>query len=187
VTAGQPGGEALGWRARVHLASSQWYGPRAGNAGLSWIGRERIAIGSVPTAESALELAGQGVTHIVNCRTRAQVLVSQDLAVERMIFGTECVRHAPMRDLGHDQHPRLWAPAAHFAADTLDREPEARVLIHCQQGRRRSAMLAYAVLRLRGHDAETAATLILRHRIQAELVPAYVQSVERWLASAPPG
>jgi protein-tyrosine phosphatase len=86
-----------------------------------------------------------------------------------------------MRDLGHLQHPRLWAAAARFAADVLDREPQARVLIHCQQGRRRSAMLAYAVLRLRGHDAEAAAALVLRHRSQAELVPSYVQSVERWL------
>jgi hypothetical protein len=44
-------------------------------------------------------------------------------------------------------------------------------------------MLAYAVLRLRGHAAGQAAALVLSHRTEAELVPAYVRSVERWLAT----
>jgi hypothetical protein len=46
-------------------------------------------------------------------------------------------------------------------------------------------MLAYAVLRLRGHDRTQAAALVLRYRTEAILVPAYVRSVERWLATAP--
>jgi hypothetical protein len=45
-------------------------------------------------------------------------------------------------------------------------------------------MLAYAVLRLRGHGRTRAAALVLRYRPQAQLVPAYVYSVERWLATA---
>ena len=44
-------------------------------------------------------------------------------------------------------------------------------------------MLAYVVLRLRGHD-RTRAALVLSYRTEAELVPAYVRSVERWLAIA---
>jgi len=58
------------------------------------------------------------------------------------------------------------------------------VLIHCTAGRRRSPMLAYAVLRLRGHDRTRAAALVLSYRTEAVLVPAYVRSVERWLATA---
>ena len=42
-------------------------------------------------------------------------------------------------------------------------------------------MLACALLRLRGHDRAQAAALVLRYRPQAELVPAYVRSVERGL------
>ena len=34
-------------------------------------------------------------------------------------------------------------------------------------------MLAYAVLRLRGHDRTRAAALVLRYRPQAQLVPAW--------------
>ncbi|HLK73267.1 MAG TPA: hypothetical protein VKU77_06420 [Streptosporangiaceae bacterium] len=45
-------------------------------------------------------------------------------------------------------------------------------------------MLAYAALRLRGHDRTRAAALVLSYRTEAQLVPAYVRSVERWLASA---
>jgi hypothetical protein len=43
-------------------------------------------------------------------------------------------------------------------------------------------MVAYAVLRLRGHTGPDAAAMILRHRREAELVEAYRISVEEWLA-----
>ena len=86
---------------------------------------------------------------------------------------------------GLGQRPRLWAAAAGFAARALDEQPHARVLIHFSAGRRRSAMLAYAVLRLPGRTAGEAASLVLRYRAGAQLVPAYVHSVERWLAREP--
>ena len=150
---------------------------------LSWIGDERIAISGVPSARTVAGLADQGVTHVVNCRPRAQVWRSGDLAAERAAFGPERVAHAPMQDHGLRQRPAVWAAAACFAARVLDDEPQAGVLIHCTAGRRRSAMLTYAVLRLRGHDRAEAAALVLRYRTEAQLVPAYVRSVERWLAS----
>ena len=70
--------------------------------------------------------------------------------------------------------------AAVLAARLTD-DPDARVLIHCQRGRRRSALVAYAVLRVRGHGPEEAARLLLTHRREAHLVPAYRASVETWL------
>lgn len=48
-----------------------------------------------------------------------------------------------------------------------------------KQGRCRSVMVAYAVLRLRGHSADEAATPILTHRREALLVPLYRDSVEQ--------
>jgi protein-tyrosine phosphatase len=80
----------------------------------------------------------------------------------------------------------VWAASACFAARVLDDQPQAGVLIRCSAGRRRSAILAYAVLRLRGYDRTRAAALVLRYRPQAQLVPAYVRSVERGLPR-PPG
>ena len=107
-----------------------------------------------------------------------------DLAAERAAFGPELVAHAPMQDHGLRQRSSVWAPAVCFAAGVLEDQPQAGVLIHCTAGRRRSAMLAYAVLRLRGHDRTRAAALVLRYRTEAVLVPAYVRSVEQWLETA---
>jgi protein-tyrosine phosphatase len=153
------------------------------SAMLSWVGGERIAISGLPASSSVPALAEQGVTHVVNCRAHTQVKMSGDLSAERAAFPGR-VMHAPMWDLGQRQHPGLWAEAAAFAARALHEDPQARVLIHCHWGKRRSAMLAYAVLRLRGHAQDAAASLILTHRPQAELVPNYVRSVERWLAAS---
>jgi protein-tyrosine phosphatase len=159
-------------------------GADVANPMLHWIGDERIAISGVPAAVVVPGLAEQGVTHVINCRTRTQVLWVGDLAAERATFGPERVRHAPMADHGFRQRPAVWAAAASFAAQVLDDQPQARVLIHCTAGRRRSTMVSYAVLRLRGYDHDQAAALVLRYRTEAEMVPAYVRSVERWLATA---
>ena len=172
-----------GWRVRHHRLSTRVYPPSRNTAWLTWIGDERIAVGNLPTAASVVKLPDEGVTHVVNCRARLQTLVSQDLAVERVLFGRDRVASAHMWDDGRPKAPALWVPAARFAAGALE-DPEARVLIHCQAGRRRSVMVAYAVLRLRGHGEADAERLILEHRTEAHLVPAYRDSVEHWLAAA---
>jgi protein-tyrosine phosphatase len=171
-----------GLRARLPLPLGL-AGSGAGGPVLSWIGNERIAISGVPPTGTVAGLADEGVTHVVNCRSWAQVRWRGDLAAELETFGPEQVAHAPMLDHGGRQRPAVWAAAAGFAAQVLDGQPRARVLIHCTAGRHRSVMLAYAVLRLRGHDRSRAAALVLSYRTEAELVPAYVRSVERWLAT----
>lgn len=88
-----------------------------------------------------------------------------------------------MWDVGLRQPPKLWSAAATFTARLVDNDATAGVLIHCQQGRRRSTMVAYAVLRLRGFSAADATALIADHRVEAVLEPIYVTSVEEWLAS----
>lgn len=133
-----------------------------------------------------MDLPPAGVTHVVNCRAEPQTVFSQDLAVERQVFGEGNVAHAPMWDHGKRQPPELWAPAARFAAEVLEADPEARFLIHCQKGRRRSVLVTYAVLRLRGVSPEEAARVILGSRDEARVVPAYRASVEDWLAAGAP-
>ena len=168
-------------------------GPVTGSASgpvLSWVGDERLAISAVPRPAAMAALAEQGVTHVVNCRPRLDVWWTGDLAAERAQFGRERVAHAPMQDHGLRQRPARWAAAVRFGArvlnePALDDQPQAKVLIHCTAGMHRSVMVAYAVLRLRGHDGAEAAGLVLRYRARAELIPAYVRSVERWLADGP--
>ena len=149
--------------------------------GFSWIEGERIAIGSLPVGDAVSRLPSMGITHIVNCRAQLQTRISNDLWAERAVFGVDHVAHAPMWDHGRPQPARLWAPAARFALGVLDDDSHSGVLVHCQQGRRRSAMVAYAVLRLRGHEPADAARLVLDSRAPAALVPAYRASVEDWL------
>jgi hypothetical protein len=94
-------GTQQGWCARVlRQLSPQSSGPGAGVQSLSWIGQERIAIGSVPPSGSVADLASQGVTHVVNCRTHGQVWLRGDLMAERAVFGVARAAHAPMQDLG---------------------------------------------------------------------------------------
>ena len=133
---------AITWRLWAHRQSTRLCGPSPWTTALSWIGGERIAVGNLPTGESLPVLAGQGVTHVVNCRARPQTWISQDLSAERATFGKGRVVLAPMWDTGQFQPAALWAAAALFAATTLEDDPHAGVLIHCQQGRRRSLLLA---------------------------------------------
>lgn len=174
----------IGWRQRYYRYSTSVYGPSRHTSPLSWVGEERLAIGSLPTAATLYSLPALGVTHVVNCRSVTQTRISQDLAMERAVFGPSHVIHAPMWDFGRPQPPRQWAAGATFAAHALASDPDAAVLIHCHQGRRRSVMLAYAVLRIRGHTSEQATALIKRYRADATFVDAYLRSVEDWLADA---
>jgi protein-tyrosine phosphatase len=174
-------GVSHGWRASLRRCSIGLIMSDPHSAVLSWVSGERIAISGMPPRHTVAGLAEQGVTHVVNCRARSQVKLSGDLAAEQEAFPGRVV-HAPMWDLGQRQSPGWWAEAVAFAAQALAEDPQARVLIHCHWGERRSAKLAYAVLRLRGHGVESAAGLVLTYRPQAKLVPNYVRSVENWLA-----
>jgi protein-tyrosine phosphatase len=187
-TADRPGTKLPGgWRAGIHRYSTRLYGPNPAGTWLSWIADERIAIGSMPTGTTIGRLTAEGVTHVVNCRSSVETLLSQDLAVERALFGTACVAHAPMWDTGARQHPQRWSTAARFVARALDDDAAARVLIHCKAGIHRSVLVAYAALLLRNHSADDAASLILRHRLEAELLPAYRASVDDWIGAGAPG
>lgn len=172
-----------GWRSRRFRVADRLYGPGTRTRPWTWIGDTRIAVGSLPTPSSLFVLRDEeGVTDVVNCRAEAQVRVSGDRDMEQAIFGREHVAHAPMWDHGRPQDADAWGSAAEFAARALE-DPEARVLVHCQRGRRRSVLVAYATLRLRGYSPDEAARLLNLHRREAHLVPAYRKSVEDWLAT----
>ena len=172
-------------QALIHRCSTWIYGPGPQAPPVRWIGDSRIGLGGVPTATTLPALATVGVTHVVNCRSTLQTWLSQDLAMERVMFGSARVLHAPMWDNGRGQPPRRWAAAVLATVGILDDDPDAKVLVHCQHGHHRSVMVAHAVLRLRGYSAAGALALIRQHHPDADPVPAYTASVERWLANRP--
>lgn len=174
-------------RRLAHRVSTSLYGPKRHLRGMSWVpGGTRLAIGAIPVGAEIDALPEQGITHLVVCRAPFQTILSQDLWSARRVLGPDHVAHAPMWDDGRPKEPAVWAPAALFAARALDDDPEARVLVHCQQGRRRSVFVAYAILRLRGHSEEDAARMVIEARPHGALVPNYRRSVERWLAEGAP-
>jgi len=174
-------------RRLAHRVSTRVYGPRRHLRGLSWVpGEPRLAIGAIPVGGEIDALPAQGITHLVVCRAPLQTTLSQDLWSARRVLGADHVAHAPMWDDGRPKDPSVWAAAARFAAQALADDPGSRVLVHCQQGRRRSVMVAYAVLRLRGMTPEQAEAAVLAARPHGVLVPAYRDSVEGWIADARP-
>jgi protein-tyrosine phosphatase len=172
-----------GLRGLWHSVATRVYGPRRGLSGLNFVPGERVAIGAMPVSGKVLDLPGHGVTHLVVCRARPQRMFSQDFWAAQQVLGRENVTAAGMWDTGRPKDPEQWADAALFAAKVLQADPDARVLVHCQQGRRRSVMVAYATLRLLGRSEAEAARGVIEARPMGRLVPAYRSSVERWLAS----
>jgi protein-tyrosine phosphatase len=178
-----PGERLPGLRGLWHSVATRVYGPRHGLNGLNFVPGERVAIGAMPVAGEVLRLPDHGVTHLVVCRARPQRMFSQDFWAAQQVLGRGNVAAAGMWDTGRPKGPEQWADAAEFAAQILQADPDARVLVHCQQGRRRSVMVAYATLRLLGRSEADAARGVIEARPMGRLVPAYRSSVERWLAS----
>jgi protein-tyrosine phosphatase len=172
-----------GLRGLWHSVATRVYGPRNGLNGLAFVPGARVAIGAMPVAGEILRLPDHGITHVVVCRAHPQTVFSQDRWAAGQVLGTDNVAHAEMWDTGRPKDPEQWSEAAIFAASALQADPEARVLVHCQQGRRRSVMVAYATLRLLGHSEADAARGVIEARPMGRLVPAYRASVERWLKS----
>lgn len=174
-------------RRAVQRVSTKLYGPSEGLRGFTWVPRyPRLAIGSIPVGREAEDLPSKGVTHVVNCRKGLQNVISQDLWIEQQVLGADKVAHADMWDHGRPQQEESWVPAALFGAQALRDNPEARVLVHCQQGRRRSLFVAYAILRQMGFSEDDAAAAVLEARPRGHLVPAYRAGVEAWLSRSFP-
>ncbi len=171
-------------RRAVQRVSTRIYRPGAALRGFSWVPAfPRLAIGALPVGPEADALPRHGFTHVVNCRRGLQNVISQDLWIEQQVLGADHVVHADMWDSGKPQDEDRWVPAVLFAHEALQADPQAKVLVHCQQGRRRSLFVAYAVMRLQGFSADKAAAAVMEARPLGHLVPTYRDGVERWLES----
>lgn len=175
-------------RRAAQRVSTRVYRPGENLRGFSWVPLfPRVAIGALPIGGEAEALPGHGFTHVINCRKSLQNVLSQDLWIERQVLGPERVAHADMWDHGDPQREQDWVPAVMFGHRALAEDPQAKVLVHCQQGRRRSLFVAYAILRLNDFSPEAAAAAVMEARPLGFLVPAYRDGVERWLEAAASG
>jgi protein tyrosine phosphatase (PTP) superfamily phosphohydrolase (DUF442 family) len=85
----------------------------------------------------------------------------------------------PLEDTNLDL-PDVAFEAVRDAVDAADGE----VLLFCAAGLKRAPHLLYGVLRLRGHDAESAWDLVKAARPITEPFQPYIDAAERWVALA---
>ncbi|HWP85281.1 MAG TPA: dual specificity protein phosphatase [Terriglobia bacterium] len=132
---------------------------------------ERLALGgSIRTEEQMRELAGIGITHVVN--------LQKEFDNSRLADG--CGVRVLWNGCEDDFLPKpaefFWK-GVRFALEALA-DPRAKVYFHCAAGIHRGPLMVLAVLRALGYERREAINLILDARPQANFPPVYLMSVE---------
>lgn len=140
---------------------------------LTWV-TGRIAVGGgIWNAENMAEVAGAGVTHIVDMQIEFD---DTELARPHGIK----VLWNPTDDDFKPKPPELLQRGVDFARRILD-EPETKLYVHCAAGVHRAAMMTLAILCSLSWSLEDAMRLIEKRRPVVDFADVYVKSVERFL------
>ncbi len=131
---------------------------------------ERLAFGSkVNKHRHAEKLRTLGITHIVDLRGYH----SKKLREFRTVW-------LGFKDNGKARPRWFYSRALKFYQKAM-RQPKTRVFVMCRVGKRRSASLAYFLLRASGSSGRRAEAHVRRARPCATVVPAYRESGEEFL------
>lgn len=131
---------------------------------------ERLAFGSkVRLYRHVEKLRELGITHVIDVR----MYPSKKLRTFKTI-------HLNFKDNGRPRPMWFYARALRFYRMALE-QPNSKVYVMCRAGRRRSASLAYFLLRASGASASTAEAAVLQARPCAMIVRAYRESGEKYL------
>jgi protein-tyrosine phosphatase len=140
---------------------------------MTWI-TGRIAVGGgIWTDDQMEELAGQGVTHIIDMQ------IEFDDTKLAHPYGVKVLWN-PVDDDFQPKPPEVFRRGVEFALSALD-EPEGKLYIHCAAGVHRAPMMALAVLRALGYSLEDASELLESKRHVVDLADVYVRSVEDFM------
>lgn len=142
---------------------------------MTWV-TDRIALGGgIWNALNMAELAGAGVTHVINMQLEFD---DRPLAAP---FGVQVLWN-PTDDDFLPKSPELLGRGVDFALQALE-DPEARIYIHCAAGVHRAPMMTLAVLCALDFEIEAAMVLIETRRPVVDFADVYVESVRRFLDS----
>jgi hypothetical protein len=136
-----------------------------------WV-RKRLAFGSAITTWGHVEkLRALGITHVINLRNKKH---------GKKIRQFESLR-LPFKD-DFNPRPNWFHRRALLFYQKAMRRPRSKVLCMCHHGLRRSASLAYFLLRVDGLTPACAKSTVLKARPLARIVPAYRESGENFLS-----
>jgi len=150
---------------------------------MTWV-TERIALGGgIWNARNMEELAGTGVTHVLNMQIEFD---DRPLAEP---YGIQVLWN-PTDDDFTPKPTELLKRGVDFALEALE-DPQARLYIHCSAGVHRAPMMTLAVLCAMNWKIDAAMHLIESQRPVVDFADVYVESVQRFLEtyqeSAPQG
>jgi|SRR5579883_1472852 len=130
----------------------------------NWI-TQRLATGELIADRNAAQyLAGQGITHIVNCHTRDESDLVRDLPLAYL--------HCPTEDDGQPKGAEWFRPGIAFVLNALACAPAriraplpggaspTRIYVHCAMGYQRGPSMLYAALRALGLSPALAEKLV---------------------------
>ncbi|MFZ0801510.1 MAG: dual specificity protein phosphatase [Terriglobales bacterium] len=143
---------------------------------MTWI-TDRIAVGGgIWTAAHMAEVAGTGVSHILDMQ------IEFDDTALAAPYGIRVLWN-PIDDDFQPKPPEVFARGVEFAREALD-EDGTRLFVHCAAGIHRAPMMALAILCSTGWEMEKALEAMEKRRPVVDFAPVYVESVRRFLDRA---
>jgi protein-tyrosine phosphatase len=140
---------------------------------LTWV-TDRIAVGGGIWNElKMMEIADQGVTHIINMQIEFD---DRHLGVP---FGIRILWN-PTEDDFQFKPAEIFQGAVEFAIGALE-HPKTKIFIHCAAGVHRAPMMTLAIMRAMGWDLNQARDLIQKRRPVVDFADVYVRSVEEFI------
>jgi len=140
---------------------------------MTWV-TGRIAVGGgIWTAENMAQVAGAGVTHIIDMQIEFD---DTPLAAPHGIT----VLWNPIDDDFQPKSPDVFRKGVDFALDALDHR-NTKLFVHCAAGVHRAPMMTLAILCALNWELADARRLIEAKRPVADFADVYVNSVKRFL------
>ena len=135
---------------------------------------DRLALSSsIRTLEQMREIAGAGITHVVNMQIEFDNRSLSDGTGIRVLWNGCDDDNLP-------KPPELFWAGVLFALEALG-NPKSKVLFHCAAGIHRSPLMLLALLRVLGHEEAAAIGMIREARPVAAFPPTYLESVEEFV------
>ncbi len=132
----------------------------ARRTGISFVTPWLAVGGAIRGEDDVRELLDAGVSHVINCQVKVD---DAPLLGGRLDY----LSNPAMDD--HEPKPAGWFLCAVDYVRRDREDSDARVLVHCTEGRARAPAIAYAILRASGYSGDQAERAVLAARPTAQV------------------